>query len=86
MVPLVDDILGESSKLFAIKKINWNDKAQNLQEIAHELNIGIDSLAFFDDNPYERNQIKTFLPEVLVLPDTEILHALNRIEFEPVGK
>ncbi|MFW9786860.1 MAG: HAD-IIIC family phosphatase [Candidatus Thorarchaeota archaeon] len=86
LVPLVDEILGDSSKLFAIKKINWNDKAQNLAEIAKELNIGIDSIAFFDDNPYERDQIKTFLPEVLVLPDTEILHALNRVEFEPVGK
>ena len=86
MVPLIDEILGESSKLFAVKKVNWNDKAQNLQEIAQELNIGIDSLAFFDDNPYERDQIKTFLPQVLVLPDTEILHALNRLEFEPVGK
>lgn len=86
LVPLVDEILGDSASLFAVKKINWNDKAQNLQEIANELNIGIDSLAFFDDNPYERDQIKTFLPDVLVLPDTEILHALNRIEFEPVGK
>ena len=86
LVTLVDQILGESSKLFAIKKINWNDKVQNLQEIAQELNVGIDSLAFFDDNPYERDQIKAFLPQVLVLPDTEILHALNRVEFEPVGK
>ena len=86
LVPLVDEILGESSKLFAIKKINWNDKVQNLQEIAQELNIGVDSLAFFDDNPYERDQVNAFLPDVLVLPDTEILHALNRIEFEPVGK
>ena len=86
LIPLIDGILGKVSKLFTIKKVNWNDKAQNLQEIAQELNIGIDSLAFFDDNPYERDQITTFLPEVLVLPDTEILHALNRLEFEPVGK
>lgn len=86
LVNLIDQILGDKSKLFAIKKVNWNDKVQNLQEIAQELNIGIDSLAFFDDNPYERDQIKAFLPEVLVLPDTEILHALNRVEFEPVGK
>jgi len=84
--PVIDQILGEAAKLFVIKKINWNDKAQNLQEIAQELNIGIDSLAFFDDNPYERDQISTFLPQILVLPDTEILHALNRLEFEPVGK
>ncbi|TFF95289.1 HAD-IIIC family phosphatase [Candidatus Thorarchaeota archaeon] len=86
LVPLVDRILGDNAELFAVKKINWNDKAQNLREIAEELNIGIDSLAFFDDNPYERDQIKAFLPDVLVLPDTEILHSLNRIEFEPVGK
>ena len=86
LVDLIDQILGDKSKLFVVKKVNWNDKVQNLQEIAQELNIGIDSLAFFDDNPYERDQIKAFLPEVLVLPDTEILHALNRIEFEPVGK
>ncbi|MHA1633041.1 MAG: HAD-IIIC family phosphatase [Candidatus Thorarchaeota archaeon] len=86
LVPMIDEILGKSSKLFVIKKVNWNDKTQNLQEIAQELNIGIDSLAFFDDNPYERDQISTFLPQVLVLPDTEILHALNRLEFEPVGK
>jgi len=42
----------------AIKKVNWNDKAQNLQEIAQEINIRIDSLAFFDDNPYERDKVE----------------------------
>ena len=84
--PLVDDVLGSISDSFTIKKINWNDKAQNLIEIAQELNIGLDSLAFFDDNPYERDQIQLFLPDVLVLPETEIIHTLNRIEFEPIGK
>ncbi|MHA1668013.1 MAG: HAD-IIIC family phosphatase [Candidatus Heimdallarchaeaceae archaeon] len=84
--PLVDKVLGPISNDFVIKKINWNDKAQSLMEIAQELNIGLDSIAFFDDNPYERDQIKEFLPEVLVLPETEILHSLNRIEFEPIGR
>ena len=84
--PLVDDVLGSISDSFIIKKINWNDKAQNLMEIAQELNIGLDSIAFFDDNPYERDQIQLFLPDVLVLPETEIIHTLNRIEFEPIGK
>ena len=84
--PLVDDVLGPISDSFIIKKINWNDKAQNLMEIAQELNIGLDSLVFFDDNPYERDQIQLFLPDVLVLPETEIIHTLNRIEFEPIGK
>ena len=36
---------------FVIKKINWNLKAENLKEISEDLNIGLDSLVFIDDNP-----------------------------------
>jgi FkbH-like protein len=54
-------------KHFAALRINWTDKAQNLREIAHELNIGIDSLAFLDDNPFEREQVRSALPEVTVI-------------------
>jgi len=52
---------------FAAVRINWNDKATNLREIAGELNIGIDSLAFMDDNPVERTWVREQLPEVTVL-------------------
>ncbi len=52
---------------FAAMRINWNDKPQGLREIAAELNIGLDSLAFLDDNPFEREQVRAALPEVLVL-------------------
>ena len=52
---------------FAAWRINWNDKAVNLREIATELNIGVDSLAFMDDNPVERERIRSDLPEVTVL-------------------
>jgi FkbH-like protein len=52
---------------FATMRINWRDKAQNLREIAEELNIGIDALAFLDDSPVEREQIRAALPEVAVL-------------------
>ncbi|HEX4426380.1 MAG TPA: HAD-IIIC family phosphatase [Terriglobales bacterium] len=54
-------------KNFAAMRINWNDKSQNLREIAAELNIGIDSLAFMDDNPVEREQVRAALPEVTVI-------------------
>src|SRR5262249_40955979 len=54
-------------KDFAAMRINWTDKAQNLREIAQELNIGVDSLAFLDDNPFEREQVRAALPEVTVL-------------------
>lgn len=46
---------------------NWNDKVSNLKFISQELNIGVESLVFFDDNPTERALIKEFLPEVRVV-------------------
>lgn len=46
---------------------NWDDKPSNLMQIAKKLNIGIDSLVFFDDNPAERAIVKRFLPEVWVV-------------------
>jgi len=62
---------------FAALRINWQDKAQNLREIAAELNIGIDSLAFLDDNPVERQRVQDELPEVTVidLPADPMLYA-----------
>jgi len=55
------------AKHFAALRINWGDKSQNLREIAQELNVGIDALAFLDDNPFEREQVRTALPEVTVI-------------------
>ena len=46
--------------------INWGDKAQNLREIAKKLNIGIDSMVFFDDDPINREYVKKELPQVTV--------------------
>jgi FkbH-like protein len=45
---------------------NWNDKAGNLKSIAAQLNIGVDSLVFVDDNPVERARIRQSLPMVAV--------------------
>lgn len=53
---------------FAALRINWNDKAGNLRELAAELNLGLDSFVFLDDNPVERGWVAGALPEVLV-PD-----------------
>ena len=51
---------------FAAWRINWNDKAANLRELADELNIGLDSFVFLDDNPAERELIRQLLPMVSV--------------------
>lgn len=53
---------------FAIMKINWEPKALNIEEMARELNIGLDSIVFIDDNPVEREAVKYQLPQVTV-PD-----------------
>lgn len=53
---------------FATYRINWTDKATNIKEIAEELNIGLDSFVFVDDNPTERALIRQMLPMVEV-PD-----------------
>jgi FkbH-like protein len=45
---------------------NWDDKATNLRRIAAELNIGLESLVFVDDNPFERNIVRRELCEVKV--------------------
>ncbi len=52
---------------FSASQIGWDDKATGLRKIAEELNLGIDSLAFVDDNPAERAWVRSELPEVTVL-------------------
>lgn len=52
---------------FAAMRINWQDKAQNLAEIAAELNLGTDALAFMDDNPAECRWVRSRMPEVSVI-------------------
>lgn len=49
---------------FSAFKANWNPKPDNIREIAAELNIGLDSIVFVDDNPAERALVANELPEV----------------------
>ncbi|MDO8492542.1 MAG: HAD-IIIC family phosphatase [bacterium] len=51
---------------FAAMQINWGDKSENLIEISKELNIGLDSMIFFDDDPTNRALVRNVLPEVEV--------------------
>ncbi len=52
---------------FSSIKINWKPKYENVNEIASELNIGKDSIVFFDDSQFEREQMKKFNCEVNVI-------------------
>ena len=58
-------------------RINWEDKATNVALLASELNLGLDSVVFLDDNPVERDRVRQALPEVFVpdLPQDKLLLA-----------
>jgi len=49
---------------FAAKRINWKPKHENIKEIAEELNLGLDSMVFWDDSPEERQLVRELLPQV----------------------
>jgi FkbH-like protein len=52
---------------FAAMRINWEDKASNLIALAKELNLGLDSLVFLDDSPFECAEVQRLAPQVTVL-------------------
>ncbi len=68
---------------FAVFQANWDNKAENIKQIQEFLNIGYDSMVFLDDNPFERNLVKSFLPEITIpdLPEdpAEYLNYLSRL-------
>lgn len=49
---------------FTCFKINWNSKAQNIVAMAKEMNIGLDSILFIDDNIAEIESVRTAIPEI----------------------
>lgn len=70
---------------FIVKKINWQDKYTQLQSIAQELNVGINSLIFIDDNLFELNATSAMLPGLTTLHFTgdykHFLHLTRSFHF-----
>ena len=72
---------------FAMFVANWQDKASNIRYIQQTLNIGMDSIVFFDDNPFERGVVRSLIPDITVpeLPEDpagylSCIRALNLFE------
>jgi FkbH-like protein len=67
---------------FASTKINWNDKISNMKDIAKEINIGLDSIVFFDDDKLNREMVRSALNEVAVvdLPEDPSLYLKTIME------
>lgn len=70
-------------KYFLYPQVNWNSKASNIRTIATSINIGLDAVAFIDDQPFEREEVRYSLPEVLTLDATELEGLIGRDEFNP---
>lgn len=69
---------------FVSIKANWNSKAQNFEEMAHELSLGLDSFVFVDDNPAEREIVAQQAKEVSIIDTDDIdtfLKILDRSGF-----
>jgi len=64
---------------FSAHRINWQDKAQNIKDIAAELNISTDAVSFLDDNPAERMQVRQALPDVNVIEINDDAYTYSKV-------
>lgn len=62
---------------FASLRINWADKMTNMKEIANEINIGLESIVFLDDDPVNREYMKLVAPQIFTvdMPQDPSLYA-----------
>ena len=70
------------AEYFLYPQIHWNAKSGSLKIIAESLNIGVDSFAFVDDTAFEREEVRSALPQVRVYDVTEIADLLSKPEFD----
>jgi FkbH-like protein len=71
------------SDFFIYPQIGWNSKAASIQTIARSINIGLDSIALLDDQPFEREEVNFSLPEVLSLDSRDLDGLLEMPEMNP---
>ena len=73
----------EIAEYFIYPQINWNSKAQSIKSIAKGINIGIDTLAFIDDQSFEREDVKFSCPEVLTIDAADYQKLTDMEELTP---
>jgi FkbH-like protein len=67
IAPIWSRLIGDnrlSLEDFAVRKINWRPKPDNIEEILQETNLLPRSVVFIDDNPVEREAVKAAFPEI----------------------
>lgn len=70
---------------FLFPRIDWGRKSYNLNLIAKDIDIGIDTLIFVDDNPFDRDEVAAALPAVEVLAETSLDHLAEHPRLKGTG-
>jgi FkbH-like protein len=60
------------ARYFLHPRIGWSPKSESIRDIAQTLNLGLDSFVFIDDSPFERDEVRSALPEVSCLDATDM--------------
>jgi FkbH-like protein len=68
---------------FLYPQINWGPKSVSVKEIAKSINIGMDTIAFIDDQTFERDEVSFEHPQVLCIDATNLAHLLQMPEMNP---
>jgi FkbH-like protein len=68
---------------FLYPQINWGSKSASIRAIAESLNIGLDSICFIDDQPFELAEVQAAMSQVLCLDHTRLPHLLEMPELTP---
>ena len=82
---LAEPVLAELPVPFVAPQFGWGSKADSLKQIADELNLDVASLAFVDDDPYERAAVSFAMPQVMVLAPEDVKGALDWPELRPAA-
>jgi FkbH-like protein len=68
---------------FLVPQVGWLPKSQSIVRISKELGLPLDSIAFVDDEPFEREQVAFMLPEVMTIDSRDADDLPGRPEFNP---
>ncbi|MFF5216683.1 HAD-IIIC family phosphatase [Micromonospora sp. NPDC000442] len=71
------------AEMFLCPQIGWNAKSHSVQQIAEKLNIGLDTIAFVDDQEFERAEVASACPQVLCMDPAELAEAMRTPVFQP---
>ncbi|HEX2058857.1 MAG TPA: HAD-IIIC family phosphatase, partial [Actinomycetota bacterium] len=79
------DVLREHGldEYFLYPQINWNAKDVSVKAVADALNIGIDTIAFVDDQAFDREEVAFSLPEVRCYSTDDLATLLDLPDFNP---